>query len=521
MAAGQLSRLPSEVILVAVNRGGNTTETGGTTKHLDVEILIVGAGFSGLGMGIELLRRNRRSFLLLERSHELGGSWRDNTYPGISVDIPSSSYCYSFETNFPWSRAYAPGHEILAYARRCAEKYGLAPYIRYNSEVVASTFDPKGNLWTTQLADGTLLRSRYLVSATGVFQAPYVPRIRGANEFAGASFHTARWDHRRLLDGRVAVIGTGASAVQVVPEIASQAKHLTVFQRTPIWISKKRDVPLPTDGFSFRRFGPVRYLRRAASEFSFQLASSFTSHHVRLTFVATLLEWMIRRQMRRTINDPSIAEKLIPRYRLGCKRPTFSNTYLESFNLDHVRLVTDPIERICREGILTSDGVLHPVDTIVFATGFALGEKHASPSFPVYGLSGKELGEFWHAERRQAYAGVSIPDFPNFFLTAGPYSGGLNWFSMLEAHILHIMHCLEAADAKGATRVHVGRDAHDAYMRDMWSASSRSVFTHSSCHTANSYYLDRRGDASRPLPHTPWWRWLRVRIKKANGYEFT
>jgi len=215
-------------------------------SETDVEVLVVGAGISGIGTGIELLRRGFPSFAVLEAASELGGTWRDNTYPGIAVDIPSSSYCFAFETDFPWSRKFAPGAEVQRYVKQCAEKYGITKHIRYGSRVRRSQFDPARDTWTTELDDGTVVTSRYLIAATGLFGEPKLPAIHGLETFAGKTMHTARWDHGHdLAQKRVAVIGTGASAVQIVPEIAPLVKELRVFQRTPIWIAPRMDRPMP------------------------------------------------------------------------------------------------------------------------------------------------------------------------------------------------------------------------------------------------------------------------------------
>ena len=487
----------------------------------DVETLIIGAGISGIGAGIELLRRGHSSFALLEAASELGGTWRDNTYPGVAVDIPSISYCFSFETGYPWSREYATGAEIQRYVSHCAEKYGVTRHIRYRSRVARSEFDGARDTWTTHLDDGSVVTSRYLIAATGLFTRPIVPDIAGLESFAGKTMHTARWDHGYDVSSkRVAVIGTGASAVQVVPEIAPLVAQLTVFQRTPIWIGPRMDRPLGNGALSLRRFALIRRLLRLASESSLEFLTFSIVNYRRLPFVVRLVQRSIRVRMRRQVRDQATAEQLLPGYGLGCKRPAISNTYLPIFNRENVSLVTQPIERICPEGIVTTDKTLHEVDAIVLATGFLTTEQGNAPAFEVIGTDGVELGQFWTAHRRQAYAGVSVPGFPNFFLTAGPYSGGFNWFAMLEANLAHIMACIDVARARGVTRVEVRPEVHERYMRHMWQRGEGTVFKSRSCASANSYYLDRHADASLPLPHTPWWRAIRGRVKGTEGYRF-
>ncbi|MDO8680855.1 MAG: NAD(P)/FAD-dependent oxidoreductase [Acidobacteriota bacterium] len=487
----------------------------------DVATLIIGAGISGIGAGIELLARGDRSFVLLEAASELGGTWRDNTYPGVAVDIPSVSYCFSFETGYPWSREYATGTEIQRYVRHCAEKYAVAGHIRYRSRVVRSEFDGARDTWITHLNDGSVVTSRYVIAATGLFTQPALPDIAGLESFAGKTMHTARWDHGYdVRSKRVAVIGTGASAVQVVPEIAPLVTQLTVFQRTPIWIAPKLDRPLSGTRLSLRQFSLIRKILRLVSESGLEFLTFSIVNYRRFPFVVRLVQRGLRTLMRRQVNDRSTADELVPRYGLGCKRPAISNEYLPTFNRDNVRLVTQPIERICRDGIVTSDKTVHDVDTIILATGFLTTEQGNAPAFEVIGSDGVELGQFWTSHRRQAYAGVSVAGFPNFFLTAGPYSGGFNWFAMLEANLAHIMKCIAEANARGVSRVEVKADVHERYMRHMWQRGEGTVFKSPSCASAHSYYLDRHDDASLPLPHTPWWRAIRGRWKGTQGYRF-
>jgi cation diffusion facilitator CzcD-associated flavoprotein CzcO len=424
--------------------------------------------------------------------------------------------------DYPWSRLFPEGEEIQGYIRHCAQKYGITEYIRYDSKVLRSEFDRRDDSWTTRLACGELLRSRYLISATGLFTQPRTPDIPGLELFSGKAMHSARWDHRHELAGRrVAVIGTGASAVQIVPEIAGVVSRLFVFQRTPIWVSPRPDHALgPRLRAVWHRVPPLRALFRAVSEAGIEALSFAIVSYRRLPFIVRGVQAAVRAFMRREIRDPELAARLIPGYELGCKRPATSNTYLKAFRRDNVTLVTDPVDRIEPRGIVTAEGTLHEVDTLILATGFLTTEKGNAPSFEVVGSEGAELGQYWEDNRLQAYAGVAVPGFPNFFLTSGPYSGGFNWFTMLKANLKHILRCLDAARAEGATRVEVTRAAHDAYMHRMWHSAERTVFKSKRCTSANSYYLDRLGDASLPLPRTPWWRVFWNSVTSTRGYRF-
>jgi cation diffusion facilitator CzcD-associated flavoprotein CzcO len=495
---------------------------GSSDDALDVDVVIVGAGISGIGAAIELLRRDRPSFVLLESASELGGTWRDNTYPGVAVDIPSISYSFSYETDFPWSRVFAHGPEIQTYVQGCAQKYGVTRHIRYDARVARSRFDEASDRWSTELETGEVLTSRYLISATGLLSQPKLPEIPGLETFEGVSMHTARWDHDSPLSGkRVAMIGTGASAVQIAPEIAPEVAHLSVFQRTAIWVSPRPDRRLPRGaGFDWRRLSPVRFISRFISELTLDLVTFSIVNYRRLPLLVGAVEGLVRFSMRRQVDDPELAERLMPQYGLGCKRPATSNRYLQTFNRDNVALVTEPIARIEPQGVVTQDGALHPCDVLVLATGFLTTERGNGPSFEVVGREGVELGQFWEDHRLQSYGGVSVPGFPNFFLTAGPYSGGFNWFAMLEAHLRLIMACMDGAHERGVTRVEVEAETHERYMEHMWARAEGTVFKAGSCLKANSYYIDRHGDAALPLPHTPWWRYLRLRLKGSQGYRF-
>lgn len=491
--------------------------------ELDAQVLVIGAGISGIGLGIELLKQGKRSFVLLEAAEDLGGTWRDNNYPGVAVDIPSISYCFSYETDYPWSRVFAPGREVQGYIRHCAEKYAVAEHIRYRSRVQGCRFDSAKNLWEVELQGGEKLRSRFLISATGIFGRPKIPDIPGLDSFAGTTMHTARWDPAHQVHGkRVGVIGTGASAIQVVPEIARDVEKLTVFQRTPIWISPRPDKPLRHTGITaVRRFVVVRWLKRFLSEGMIEVFTFAIVNFKRLPFLVAIGELYLRMTMRGQVRDRALRAKLMPDYGLGCKRPATSNRYLRTFNRDNVELETDGIDRIDAGGVRTKSGTYHALDTLVLATGFMTTEPGSSPAFDIVGCDEVELGAYWDENRLQAYAGVAMPGFPNLFLTSGPYAGGFNWFAMLEAHLKLVVGCITRAAEEHATRVEVEPEAHAEYMSHMRTRADGTIFKDSACSAANSYYIDRHGDAALPFPHTPLWRRFRVWTRGLRGFRFS
>ncbi|MCD0448552.1 NAD(P)/FAD-dependent oxidoreductase [Actinocorallia sp. API 0066] len=464
---------------------------------MDHEVIAVGAGFSGLCVGIKLREAGIEDFVLLDAADGVGGVWRHNTYPGVAVDIPSATYSYSFEPNPNWSRAFAPGNELLAYAERVTDKYGLRPKLRLGTFVHRAVFDEEHDLWRVVTNHGELT-CRFLVGAVGPLDQPKMPDIPGIDAFQGKVIHTARWDHTyNMSDERVAVIGTGASGLQVIPHLAERAEHLTVYQRTPIWVFPKLDFTIPRPMRTALRVVPglqrvVRAVTTVLTEAIFVLG---VIYHKRLPFLASGIERICRAHLRRQVRDPEIRRKLTPSYGFGCKRPSFSNSYLATYNRPDVSLVTTPIERITGHGIVTADGVEHKTDTLVLATGFKILELGATPAFPVYGLGGVELGEFWDENRYQNYEGVASPQTPNFWLMNGPYSvSGASWFTMIETGTRHIVRCVVEARKRGASRMTVKQAPHDAYTRRMRDGVEGTIFARPVCTGSNSYYFDRHGD---------------------------
>jgi cation diffusion facilitator CzcD-associated flavoprotein CzcO len=491
-----------------------------TPQH---DALIIGAGFSGIGMGIRLKKARIDSFLILEQAEDLGGTWRDNDYPGVAVDIPSFVYSFSFEQNPNWSRTYAPGPEILDYARHCAAKHDLLPHMRFGVHVLRAEFDDTDHYWRVHTNRGEFT-ARFLLSATGGLTQPKPPDIPGLSDFRGRVFHTARWDHDYDLAGkRVAVIGTGASAVQVVPSIAPHVAQLHVFQRTPIWVLPRPDReigPLRRKLFALLPFAQraVRLWHTLVTEFIMVFGIVYTRQHPGIVRYA---ENVVRGRLERHVHDPAVREKLTPRYGFGCKRPSFSNDYLRSFNRRNVELVTDRIERITRAGIVTADGHERPLDALILATGFKVLEVGNTPTYQLYGPRGLELGAFWDEQRYQAYEGITVPGFPNLFLILGPYAtNGASWFTMIETQTRHALRCIKAARRRGATWVEVRQEPHDAFFAGIQRRQQNTVFFNNQCGGANSYYFDRHGDAPFLRPASGLEMWWRSRFFPLAHYRF-
>ncbi|QIS09335.1 flavin-containing monooxygenase [Nocardia arthritidis] len=463
-----------------------------TTDH---EIIVVGAGFSGIGAAIKLLAAGFDDFIVVDDADGVGGTWHWNTYPGIAVDIPSFSYQYSFEQRSNWSRVYARGHELKAYAESCVDKYRLRSRIRLSTTVLGAEFDEDRHRWRLRTDRGELT-ARFVISATGVLTRPKLPDIPGVSEFGGTTMHTSRWDHAEdLRDKRVAIIGTGASAVQIIPEIAPKVQRLTVFQRTPIWCLPRPDGPLPPAVRRLLRLPGGRTLTRLLSQAYVELTFPISAHYHDTVPAAALGERSGLAHLRRQVHDPAIREKLTPRYALGCKRPGFSNDYLPTFNRPNVVLETDPIERITAGGVRTATGTEHVADVLILATGFKVMESGNMPTYDLRGVGGLDLEKWWDEHRLQAYEGVSVPGFPNFFSIIGPYGyNGASYFTLIENQTRHILRCLRRARTSGATLVEVTPEANDRFFREMLSRRGGQVFWQDSCAMANSYYFDKHGD---------------------------
>ncbi len=485
--------------------------------------VIVGAGISGIGTAIELKKRKIENFTVLEQAQELGGTWRDNHYPGVAVDIPAPNYSFSFAQNPGWSRLFAPGAEIQSYVQSVAERFGIKEHIRYGRSVESISFIEGEKHWQVNVKGGEKFLCKYVISATGILNQPKYPDIPGIDTFKGKMMHTARWDDSYDLKGKkVCIIGTGASAIQVVPAIAPEVKHLSVFQRTPIWVLPKNDREFNSVIQGVLKYVPFsKWTLRFFINLGLEVGTYVTVNYQKLGLSKDGLEKNLARYIDSQVNDPEIAKKLKPNYGFGCKRPSISNTYLKTFNRDNVLLVTEGIEKITETGITTRDGVHHEFDLIILGTGFKVMEEGNAPSFKVWGRNKVELGQFWKENRYQAFNSVSVPGFPNLFLTFGPYSGGLNWFSMLEGNLRFIMRCIDKADHSKSSTVEVKQLAHEKYFKEMIRRSNNTVFKNNSCALSNSYYIDEHGDASAAAPFIPMWRWFRFRFMSLDAYKFS
>ncbi|WP_181697835.1 NAD(P)/FAD-dependent oxidoreductase [Nocardia sp. GTS18] len=463
------------------------------TRH---EIVIVGAGFSGLGTAIALRKAGFEDFLIVDDAEGPGGTWRWNTYPGVAVDIPSFSYQFSFAQRSTWSRTYAPGRELRAYAEQIVDEYDLRPHLRFGTRVRTAAFDQQSATWRISTSAGELT-ARWLIHAGGPLSQPKLPEIDGIDTFTGSMMHTSRWDQEVSLVGkRVGIIGTGATAVQVIPEIAAQVEHLTVFQRTPIWCLPKPDFSLGRAGqLALSKVPGGRRTARFASQAMVEATFPLLAHFHRWVPATDVVQVAARRYIRSQVHDPVTRDKLTPRYALGCKRPSFHNSYLSTFNRDNVALETTSIEAITPTGIRTTDGTEHELDVLILATGFKVTDKDALPSYQLISGDGVDLAEHWAERRFHTYQGVATAGFPNFFTVYGPYGyNGASFFTLVENSAAHIVRVLDEARRRAASSAQVTESAQSQYMAAILARRPLQVFSNPTCANANSYYFTKQGD---------------------------
>jgi cation diffusion facilitator CzcD-associated flavoprotein CzcO/acetyl esterase/lipase len=445
-------------------------EAGGAAEP---SVVVVGAGFGGIGMAIELTRRGRRDVTVLERADRIGGVWRDNTYPGAACDIPSVQYCFSYQQRPDWPRRYSGRADIADYLDGCVRQYGLADRIRLGTDVRSADFDDAAGRWTLRTADGGELTADVLVFACGQLGRPARPDLPGLDRFAGRVFHSARWDHGYDLAGRrVAVIGTGSSALQFVPEIAGSVGHLTVFQRTAGWVLPKLDGPYTARQHARYRRRPAALAaaRRRWDLFEEFLTAGITRHRSLLAPLRLVSLAMLRLQVR----DPAVRRRLTPQIEFGCKRVGFSNDWYRTFNRSTVDLVTESIVSVTETGVRTADGRLHEVDAIILGTGFHSTEFLAP--IEVSGSAGRNLAAQWRDGAR-AYLGITVPGFPNMFLLYGPNTnlGSGSIVHMLECQTRYVADAVELIGT-GVSPLDVRPDVAEAYDRETQRRLARTAW---------------------------------------------
>lgn len=466
------------------------SDTQTTAAPLDdaksVEILIIGSGFAGIGLGSQLRRHGRRDFLILERASDVGGTWRDNHFPGVACDVPSHQYSLSWILNPHWSRVYSPGPEIHAYMQKCVRDEGLTPHLRFNTDMLASRWDDKRELWAVETSNGTY-EAPILITATGHLADSFQPDIEGLSSFKGQMFHSANWDHSAELEGRrIGVVGSGASAIQIVPEMQKIASEVVVFQRNAPYV-----VPRPDRAFSEAERGMFQRdpstMREVRSENFWIREYNFAARRLIPRFIndaRTLALGHLARQ----VPDDVMRAKLTPEFQLGCKRTLISNTWYPAVTSANVTVETSALAKVENGRAIGASGQGYDLDVLIFATGF----EATRPPFArrVFGRSGISLDEQWD-NGMQAYNSIAVHDFPNLFVVNGPNtgSGHNSALYIIEAQLDYILGALDWRDAHGGTVLEARKDAEEAYMERITEMADGTVWLTGGC---SSWYVDER-----------------------------
>lgn len=481
-----------------------------SSPHRSPRILVIGAGMSGILLVIKLREAGFQDVTVYERGSAPGGTWRDNTYPGLKCDVPAHMFTYSFAPNPHYSHRFPKGQEIQEYLLRVFREHDVGSSVLFNRSVETCTFED--GFWYVQTQDGDIQQFDIIISATGILHTPKLPNIPGREKFGGISFHTARWNHSVSFQGkRVGVIGTGATAAQVFPELVHVAKHVTLFQRTPQWI-----FPMPNKTYSSEEREAIaaqpKLARRLRARYSKIFQWSFARAVIGNRLLLSAIEAICKRNLRRKVADPNLRKRLTPSYRAGCKRLIFAKGFYEAIQKDNATLADHPIQRIEDEGVRTEDGQLHQLDVLIYATGFE-AHNYMRP-IVVRGRDGESLDDVW---RHGAFAhrSTSIPGFPNFFMLFGPYSpiGNYSAISVAEVQCNYILQQLQLMQSTGCQLIEADSNATSELLSQTRKALRKTVWM-TGC---SSWYMDESGNV-------PMWPWTFERyerdLSKLNRREF-
>ena len=479
------------------------------------EVVVVGSGFSGLAQVLALRRAGVEDVVVLEKADTLGGTWRDNTYPGCACDIPSHMYSLSTDPNPDWSRSYSPQPEIRAYLERVADEEDLRRHLHFGQEMTGATWDEQRRTWTVHTRGGRTWTARFLVSAVGALHLPKTPDLPGAGSFAGSSFHSARWDHDVDLRGkRVAVIGTGASAIQFVPQIAGVAAQVQLYQRTPAWVLPKGDRPLsPRRRDLFARHPRVHRAYRAAMYAALESrAVGFNANPA----VLKPVEWLATKHIERQIDDPELAAKLTPDYSIGCKRVLVSNDYYPALARPDVEVITGGVREVRATSIVDGDGTERDVDVIIYGTGFHVTD--AFDGLEIRGRDGRTLRDVWAAEGMATHLGMTVSGFPNLFILLGPNTGlGHNSVVfMIECQTRYVAQAVTAVHETGMGGLDVRAEVQQRSNAAVQRRLAKGIWTRGGC---TSWYLDARGVNRTIWPGYTVRYWLETRRFDPEDFE--
>ena len=453
-----------------------------------VRVAVIGSGFAGIGTAVRLKEQGIEDFVVLERASAVGGTWRDNTYPGCACDVPSHLYSFSFAPNPDWSHVFSRQPEIRAYLERVTTDFGVRPHLHLDTDLEAGVWDDTAMLWRLTTSRGELTAD-VVVSGCGGLVEPHYPEVPGMGTFHGPAFHSARWDHDVDLTGkRVAVIGTGASAIQFVPVVQQQAASLVLFQRTPPWIVPRLDRPIPDQRKELYRRRPA--LQNAARNGIYWFNEFNLLAFTRGGRLRALAQREATRNLHGAIADPALRARLTPDWAFGCKRVLLSNDYYPALAQDNVALVSTGITEVRPEGVVDGDGVLHEVDVIVYGTGFRVMD--IPVAHRLRGRDGRTLSDTWSEHGAQAHRGTTVAGFPNLFLLLGPNTAlaHSSVVFMIEAQITYVVEALKALASYGARALEVRQASQDAYNDDLQERLSTTVWNSGGC---RSWYRDATG----------------------------
>jgi cation diffusion facilitator CzcD-associated flavoprotein CzcO len=493
------------------NRQQNREEFGMPDPAGIRKTVIIGAGFGGIGMAIRLKRSGVDDFVILERAAGVGGVWFANSYPGAACDVESHLYSYSFETNFDWERPHGNRSEILRYFEHCLRKYDLLKHIKFNKSVAGAEFDEASGTWIVRTADGETLRTKTLISACGLFNSPSIPHLSGIETFKGAHFHSAQWDAAFDPRGKkIAVIGTGCSAAQFVPEIVGEAAKLTVFQRTPAFVGPRQEAAFTDQQRRLYRLFPIlRQIDRLKIfyryEQNFRVQEEPELRKVRGKDVAAFITSQVSNEAKRA--------KLLPPYEAGCKRNVRSGTFLKALDRPNADVITSGIDHVTTDAIVTKDGASYPVDTIIYGTGFT--PSNYLSTFQVRGLDGQDLRDAWK-DGPEAYLGIGVSGFPNFFMIYGPNTNApASIIFMIECQINYILKCLRAIEKKKLRYMDVASGVQTAFNKEVQSKLKATSWA-SGC---TSYFMTAAGKIVTQWPGASHKYWLRTRKLDLDDYR--
>lgn len=465
------------------------------TSAREIDTLIIGSGFAGLGAAIKLTQEGKHNFLVLERGSDVGGTWRDNTYPGAACDVPSHLYSYSFALNPDWTRSFSRQPEIQRYIESVSRKYRVLDKHVFNCDVQSARWNPDTSRWVVETTQGTFV-AKIVVSAVGALCEPSLPDISGIEGFTGEIFHSAQWNHDYDLAGkRVAVIGTGASAIQIVPQLAAQVGQLDVYQRTAPWILPRADREYtPLERFAFKHVPGFQKLSRLGI---YLMRESQVVGLAKAPVFMKPLQFVAERHLRRQIKDKALRRKVTPNFQIGCKRMLISNNYYPALAQPNVDLVTDGITEVTATGVVDRSGRTREVDAIVVATGFHVTD---SPTFAgIFGRDGRSLAEVFDDGGQQGYKGSAVANFPNMFFLVGPNTGlgHTSMVFMIESQLNYVVDAINTIERNELGTIEVRQDAQDAYNRDIQEKLSHSVWNNGGC---ASWYLDKHGNNTTLWP---------------------